>query len=106
MDLDCRNCSPAQKVERGCLTDSQIKGKWNINGERYSRCPLSLVTPLSSKLIEAYGLMQCGLGPPRGDGYLKHSKKFLDAIRIVHSEIEKRKIADVKRRSKHSPKAA
>ena len=49
--------------------------------------------------------MQCGMGTPYGDGYLKHSKKFIDAIRIIHSQIEKRKSEDVKRRSKYSPKA-
>ncbi len=96
MGLDCRKCTPAQKREHGCFEDSLIKGKWVIDGERYSRCPLTLITAQSVKLIEAYQLVQSGMGTPYGGGYLKHSKKFLDAMRTIHGQIEKRKAKDVK----------
>ena len=91
MSLDCRTCSKAQRIERGCEQDSPIPGKWRIEGEVYNRCPNKLITRQSNEYLDAYDLLQTGLGLPYGDGWIKHSKKFLDAIHIIHAEILKRK---------------
>jgi hypothetical protein len=104
MDLDCHSCTPEMKIDRGCEAESPIPGKWNFNGERFSRCPNKIVSKLSREYMNAYGLIQSGMGMPYGDGWMKHCRKFLDAMMVIHSEIEKIRCRNAKRRPEHSPK--
>jgi len=100
LDLDCQNCSAGQRIERGCDKDSPIPGKWGeIAGQKISQCPRRMITQLSAEYLRAFEMIQAGLGLPYGSGWSNHSRKFLDAIRIIYSEVEKRKAENVKRRT-------
>ncbi len=100
LNLDCHLCSEQMKAERGCERDSPIPGKWGeIAGQKINRCPKRLITRTTAEFLNAYELIQAGLGLPYGAGTMKHSRKFLDAMRIVHSEIERKRAENVKRRS-------
>lgn len=89
LGLDCRACSPAQKIDRGCEKNSPIPGKWKIDEESYSRCPIKLITRESWEYLDAWELIQSGLGLPYGAGWIKHSRKFLEAMKIVTNEVLK-----------------
>jgi len=88
LNLDCRSCSETQKAERGCIEDSPIPGKWKFDGFELRRCPNSVVSRQSLEYLEAYELYEKGV-LPYGGGWLKHSKKFMDAMKIVQREVLK-----------------
>jgi len=88
LGLDCHRCSEAQKVERGCVEDSPIPDKWQIDDWKFRRCPIKLITQQSYKYIEVYELYEKGV-MPYGDGWLQHSTKFIDAMKIIQREVFK-----------------
>lgn len=84
--LDCHKCSTSEKIENGCTKDSPIKDRWKIDDFISLRCPKSLITNVSYEYLEAYTLFKLGI-LPNGDGWINESKKFIDAMRIIQSEI-------------------
>ena len=87
-DIDCQNCQAEQKIDRGCLQDSPVPGRWEVEGEKYQRCPIKIVTPGSWELIRAYASYKDGF-LPNGKGWLDESRKFLDAMNIIEKHSKK-----------------
>ena len=88
--LDCRKCIKEQKIERGCEGESTIPGRWQIEGEAYSRCPVKLVNPMSYEYIRAYNFYKNGY-LPNGKGWLSESTKFIQAITVIEKYSQKEK---------------
>jgi hypothetical protein len=91
LNLDCQKCTTAQKVERGCEEDSPIPGKWKVDENSYQRCPLKIITQQSLDYLDAYELLEMHI-LPHGKGWLNESKKFMDAMRLIRSEVLKIKL--------------
>lgn len=70
------------KLERGCEKDTLIPNAWDINGTRFSRCPLKIATVQSFEYIEAYNDYQSGFLPNAGGSY-NQPAKFRDAIKVI-----------------------
>jgi len=81
-------CSDEEKIERGCETDSPIKGAWTLDEWELERCPLKIVTRQSLEYVRAYILFEKGFMPNKG-GWMDQSAKFIDAMEIVEAEISK-----------------
>jgi hypothetical protein len=88
--LDCQKCSAALKLERGCETDVSIPGMWKIGNDEFSRCPRSLVTTKSIEYLNAYIYFKQGFLPNPG-GWLDQPLKFIQAMRIIETEVMKLK---------------
>jgi len=88
LKLDCRTCTPNQKIERGCKKDSPIKDIWQIDDWKFQRCPLKIVTIQSLRYIEAYNFYEKGYLPNTG-GWLDQSAKLLKAIKVISNRINK-----------------
>ena len=100
LELDCDKCSDGQKTHYGCEEDSYIPDRWEINGEYYQRCPKKLITQETQHFIRAYNLMKLNW-PPYDGGWLRNSNKFVEAMSVIDSEINKlevRRIKDTQRK--------
>lgn len=86
LKLDCRRCSERQKLERGCVDDSPIPGKWQIDDWHFQRCPVRLITQQSLEYIKAYRMFDKGYLPNPGT-WLNQSAKFIEAMEIIEREI-------------------
>ena len=85
--LDCQKCNENEKIERGCDQDSPIKNVWKIGKYSTLRCPLKQVTKQSKDYLDAYYLFKIGY-LPNGQGWIGESKKFLDAMKIIDTELK------------------
>ncbi|MBI5789288.1 MAG: hypothetical protein HZA78_10580 [Candidatus Schekmanbacteria bacterium] len=81
-EFDCRRCTKAMKVEKGCEEDSPLPERWVIDAEAYRRCPLKLVSGLSWSAIRLYQYYRQGFLPVTG-GILDQSNLFLQALEII-----------------------
>jgi len=88
--LNCRKCLPAQKVDRGCTKNTVVPGRWQIDGEGYSRCPASLATKMSCELITAYNFYKNGY-LPNGRGWRNETNKFIQAMQVIDRAMQKEK---------------
>ena len=61
---------------------------FSIDGKITYRCPISEVTDISWEYIGAYSLYKKGF-LPHGNGWLGESKKFLNAMMLINSEVNK-----------------
>ena len=86
--LDCRICSPAQKIERGCEEDSPIPGAWKLDEWEFQRCPVKIITLQSVEYIRAYVYYTKGYLPNSG-GWTNQPVKFIEAIEVIEHEIDK-----------------
>jgi len=86
--LDCRSCSDEEKVLNGCNSDARYPGTWRLYDWTFSRCPLKVVTKQSSEYIEAYQWIQLGF-LPNNTAWNDQTAKFLKAMRVIRSEVEK-----------------
>jgi hypothetical protein len=76
------------KDERGCTKDSVIPARWEIDGDEYSRCPMSLLTQQTHDYLQAYTFFEMGM-LPHGRGWIHESPKFLQAMMIISREFKK-----------------
>jgi hypothetical protein len=83
--LDCRKCTQDLKDERGCKQDSTIPARWDIDGDEYSRCPMSLLTQQTHDYLQAHTFFSMGM-LPNGFGWVHESPKFLQAMMILSRE--------------------
>lgn len=65
-----------------------------IEDEKYFRCPLKLITPVSWEYMRAFSLYQKGI-LPNAQGWLNESQKFIDAMVIIENEIKRSEIESV-----------
>jgi len=79
---------PEQQVERGCVYDTPIPGRWQIDGKSYSRCPMAMATSQSYDYVSAYNLFKNGY-LPNGSGWVRESKKFLQAMQVIEKLAQK-----------------
>jgi hypothetical protein len=86
--LDCRSCPEDMRDERGCKSDSRIPGRWDIDGERYQRCPRGLVTDQSYEYLQSYHFFKAGM-LPQGNGWINESPKYLQAMMLIAAECSK-----------------
>lgn len=84
-DLRCEKCSDGQKKFNGCEEDSTISDRWVVRDWSFQRCPIKLITKQTNDFISAYNLMKLGMFP-YGNGWLKESNKFVEAIRVIDTE--------------------
>jgi hypothetical protein len=84
--FDCRECDEKLKKERGCQDRGLIP--FETEDGRVFRCPLTLVTDVTWEYVEAYSFYRKSV-LPNGQGYVKESKKYIDAMRILDEEYTK-----------------
>jgi hypothetical protein len=82
------------KKERGCEAEGIVP--FYINDERFFRCPLKLITPVSYEYIAAYRLYEKGY-LPHGAGWVAESRKFLDAMAVIENAVTKQEIEQAKK---------
>jgi len=83
------------KRDRGCVNDSPIPGRWEVAGERYSKCPLKLITQTSYDLMQAYWLFKEKF-LPNGIGWLGESSKFLQAMQVIERIVKSKEVKDAR----------
>lgn len=88
--LSCNNCDDNQKVDRGCLEDSPIPGRWQIGDFVLERCPLSMISQESCWYIRAYNFMEKGVMPISG-GWMEQSNKFVEGMSLIMCEKQRKK---------------
>ncbi|MFH1385107.1 MAG: hypothetical protein ABIH47_09145 [Candidatus Omnitrophota bacterium] len=88
--LDCRACSEEEKRENGCREDSPIPDVWELDGWMFQRCPASIITVQTGRILRAYTFFKLGFLPYSG-GWLEQPAKFISAIEIIEREIKKAK---------------
>jgi len=86
--LDCKTCSEGQKIDRGCEKDSSIPGRWEIEGTKYQRCPISLIDNNTYWYMKAHHFMKQGM-LPKNVGWMNHSNKFIEAMTFISREVSK-----------------
>jgi hypothetical protein len=86
LGFECRACDEIIKKERGC--DDKGIVPFEINGERFFRCPLKLVTRQSWEYINAHRFYKLGL-LPNGNRFIDESQKYIDAMTILDNEYSK-----------------
>jgi hypothetical protein len=64
-------------------------GTWELDGDKYSRCPLKLVTRKSYEYINAYNFMEKGFLPNAG-GWQNQPAKFIEAVIVIQGVIGKK----------------
>lgn len=94
--LDCQHCSEEMKKDRGCVDDAAIPGRWEIDGVKYQRCPLKIITPQSYNLIQAYWLFKMRF-LPNGTGWLNETSKFITAMQTIDRYVRWKEVKDAKR---------
>jgi len=100
-DFNCRTCDDVLKRERGCETEGVVP--FYIDGERYFRCPLKLITPLSYEYISAFRFYDKGM-LPQGKGWAHEAKKYLEAMAVVDNAVNDIEIRQAKKtRSRQQP---
>jgi len=82
------------KREYGCVDPGIIP--WEVNGERFYRCPLKIIPGWIWDYVKAYPLYQNGM-LPNGTGWLNESDRFLQAMTIIENESAKIANAKVKK---------
>jgi hypothetical protein len=87
--LDCRNCNEYQKQDRGCIEDSPIPQRWRVGEHESNRCPLKIATSQSREYILAYSMFKMNI-LPHGKGWVNETKKFLEAMNIIGSELQEK----------------
>jgi hypothetical protein len=97
MEFNCRECDDILKKERGCETDGIVP--FYINEERYFKCPIKLITPLSWEYLRAFSFYKNNI-LPHGRGWLEESQKFLDAMIILENEYKKVELEKIERKKK------
>jgi len=86
--MNCRDCHKEQREERGCEKDSVIPGRWKIGDDFYQRCPIKLITEDTNEYLFAYQFYKEGF-LPNGKGWANESMKFIQAMKIISSEVNK-----------------
>lgn len=76
------------KEINGCETDSTLGERWIIGEYKLKRCPLKELTNTSDEYFEAYKFFKNGILPMQG-GWLDQAKPFLDAMKLIDSELQK-----------------
>lgn len=61
---------------------------WEVDGERFYRCPLKLVPNWVWDFTKAYTLYKNGI-LPHANGWLNESDRFLQGMAIIENEIVK-----------------
>jgi hypothetical protein len=87
MKLPCGRChkNPALQVENGCLEDSPIPERWEIDGSTYQRCPGTLILPESFEMLRAYFWLTRGF-LPGGLPWDEQSNKLIEAFEVIDAE--------------------
>lgn len=97
-----RGCPSAALIrqQEGC--DGPRELPWILNGRKYHRCPMHYIDAEMFLVLEAYSAFKAGI-PPNSGGLMDQPASFLDAVRILDSELadyaEER--AREQRRKKH-----
>lgn len=93
-DFNCRECDDTLKKERGCEAEGIVP--FYINDERYFRCPLKLISPLSYEYITAFRFYEKGKFP-NGEAWLRESRKYLEAMAVVDNVRARLEQSEIKR---------
>lgn len=101
LGLDCQACDEVLKKERGCTIDGIVP--FLIDGYRYTRCPIKLITRSTWEYIEAYSFYKMGF-LPNGKAWRNESQKFLDAIIIIENELIKQEKYIIEKQAKMRPR--
>ena len=99
--MNCRDCDDQLQKERGCEGDGIVP--FFLDGERIHTCPIKMVQPISWEYIKAHRLYDKNM-LPQGKGWLMESQKFLDAMMIVGSELNKVETNKMKKAGKTNGK--
>ncbi len=70
---------------RGCTKPAPIP-VFVLDGERYFRCPLRIITRQTAEMLRYFRFYNDGYLPVEG-GMLDQSAKFVQAIEIILSEV-------------------
>jgi hypothetical protein len=97
LDFDCLECDDILKRERGCEKDGIVP--FYFEDEKYFRCPLKLISPLSWEYLRAFSFYQKNI-LPQGKGWLEESQKFLDAMIILENEFKRLEIGELKKKKR------
>jgi len=94
LNLNCQECNDILQRERGCNEKGILP--FNLDGKLVYRCPLKQVDSVSWEYIKAYGLYSKNI-LPHGKGWLVESQKYLDAMAVVSSEVNRMEQDKVKK---------
>ena len=84
--FDCRVCTADLKKYRGCYT--RPLAQFEFEGQKLSRCPVRLVTSATWEQIALYQHYRKGFLLADG-GLLRQPYKYLQAMQVIVSEIER-----------------
>uniref|UniRef100_A0A6H1ZDA6 Uncharacterized protein n=1 Tax=viral metagenome TaxID=1070528 RepID=A0A6H1ZDA6_9ZZZZ len=97
--MRCEKCSDSQKEIYGCEKDSTYPDKWQVRDLTWQRCPVKLVTIETHLFLEAYSYLQKGI-LPYNTGYKRNSNKYIEAMRIIETEVKRIEAENIKRAKK------
>jgi hypothetical protein len=97
LGLNCSACDETMQKERGCTEDGIVP--FLVGENRYTRCPIKLITRTTWDYIKAYKYHKMGL-LPNGISYMNESQKYLDAMTILDNEVARIEEAEMKK-AKH-----
>ena len=97
MGFDCHECDEQLQKERGCYEKGIVP--FLIGQERFYRCPLKVITPLSWEYIQAFNFYQKSI-LPNGNYWGYESQKFLDAMIVLDNECKKNETEEINRKRK------
>ena len=93
LDLDCRKCTEADKINHGCDKAPSDPCKWSFEGVFLERCPMRLVKKESWLMLKYYGFYKQGY--LFNEGTIAHQPDvMLKAFNVIEKalyEIEKEK---------------
>ena len=75
--------------------DHPIKGRWQIDEWKFSRCPLTYVSSSVYYWIYAYKLFCKGILPTE-KGWLNESNKYIEIMTFIDNEVKKEETKNVK----------
>ena len=93
-NFDCHECDETLQKERGCEAPGIVP--FYIEDDKYFRCPLKLITPVSWEYIKGFSLYDKGI-LPNGFGWINESQKFLDAMVIIENEMARMELEAAKK---------
>lgn len=87
LGLDCRKCTPAERIDHGFSAPSPVPNRWEFDGEPLARCPVSQVSYQSAQYLKYFSFYRKGFLANEGTIACQPAK-LLDAFTVIENEIE------------------
>lgn len=87
LGLDCRKCTPEERLDHGFSKPSPVPNRWEFDNEAMDRCPVAQITLLSSLYLKYFSYYRKGFLVNAGT-VAHQPAKLMEAFNVIENEVE------------------